>query len=376
MSERVFGREPRERATPALNPAPGSKPRSGKRAGRVQPESGRRGAGGRSIAIGAVLFLGLTVFLAGVGRPGSGADTAEPPAATSAPGVAASSLGGPARGDFSSSRQPDAQVAMLSAADINGDGVPVVCLDPGHGGPDRGFVRPGDAALSTMEEASINLANAVELASRLENHGIVVVMTRRDDSAVNVGGDDVNGDGETMTTAADAGEPVSEANRIGDLDELQARIDVCNRADADLLVSMHVNGYAERSEVRGYEAWYTGCREFGDRSEWFASLAFTALGERLAAANLSSEPRGLKNDCITDVDASDASLAHNMIVTGPELPGKIRPSQMPGAIVESLFVSNADDARILASDAGREAIVTAYEDAILAYFEDEPGTAP
>ncbi|MGI8643942.1 MAG: N-acetylmuramoyl-L-alanine amidase family protein [Thermomicrobiales bacterium] len=337
---------------------------------RVQYEAGRRGAGGRAIAIVIVLFLGLTAFMAGVGRSDSGAGTETPRAVPAAPPAQVADVVGSDAAGVSRTRAPDEQVALAGVADLNGDGVPVVCLDPGHGGQDRGFVRPGEASLPTMEEASMNLANALALASRLENHGVVVVMTRRDDSAVNANNDDINGDGQTFDTAMKDGQPVFEANKIGDLDELQARIDVCNRADADLLVSMHINGYDTRTQVRGYEAWYTGCREFGDRSERFASLAFAALGERLAAANLDSDPRGLKNDCIIDVDSSDDSLAHNMIVTGPEVPGKIDPSQMPGAIVESLFVSNIDDAHILASEVGQKAIVAAYEQAILTYFED------
>lgn len=374
MSDRVFGQGAvgqSSRRSAVSDTVPPSRS-----AGRVQPEGGRRGAGGRSVVVVALLFLGLTVLLAGLGRSSGGEGRSTVATVTLESGAGVANLAGGASAALASTREPDGQVALVAAADINGDGVPVVCLDPGHGGPDRGFIRPGDATLSTMEEANINLDNALDLASRLENHGIVVVMTRRDDSAVNVNDDDVNNDGATMESALRDGEAVAEAGRVGDLDELQARIDVCNRADADLLVSMHVNGYDGRSEARGYEAWYTGCRDFGDRSERFASLAFQALEQRLDAAGLASEPRGLKDDCVTDVDASDGSLAHNMIVTGPELPGQIRPSQMPGAIVESLFISNVDDARILASDAGREAIVTAYEQAILAYFEAGPASSP
>lgn len=343
--------------------------------GRVQPEAGRRGAGGRAIAVGALLFLGLTVFLSGVGRTGDDDAAVVVPEITATAGVAANFTGG-GSGSSGPTREPDAQVAMVSAADFNGDGVPVVCLDPGHGGRDPGFVRPGDQMLATMDEASINLANGLDLARSLERYGVVVVLTRRGDEAVTADDDDVNGDGETFQSSLDGGASVVEANRVGDLDELQARIDVCNRADADLLVSMHINGFDGRADAKGYEAWFTGCREFGKRSERFATLAFVAIGDRLAAADLASQPRGLKNDCITDVDASDESLAHNMIVTGPELPGRIRPSQMPGAIIESLFISNDDDARILASAEGREAIVAAYEQAILAYFEDDEVGAP
>jgi N-acetylmuramoyl-L-alanine amidase len=45
---------------------------------------------------------------------------------------------------------------------------------------------------------------------------------------------------------------------------------------------------------------------------------------------------------------------------------------MPGAIVEALFVSNAGDAAVLSSPEGENAIVTAYENAIVEYFEEYP----
>jgi hypothetical protein len=45
---------------------------------------------------------------------------------------------------------------------------------------------------------------------------------------------------------------------------------------------------------------------------------------------------------------------------------------MPGAIVEALFISNDGDAAVLASPEGQQAIVTAYENAIVEYFERYP----
>ena len=63
------------------------------------------------------------------------------------------------------------------------------------------------------------------------------------------------------------------------------------------------------------------------------------------------------------------SVFNHFIMTGPEVPGIIKPSKMPGAIVEALFISNDGDALVLDSPEGRNAIVTAYENAIVEYFE-------
>lgn len=114
---------------------------------------------------------------------------------------------------------------------------PIVCLDPGHGGSDRGFTRFFDDGSPHLEEAILNITYAWDLKSRLERRGYDILMTRETDVDVNADGKDVNKDG--RTAAHDP--PRSDRNKT--LDEMQARINICNAADADLLVSMHVNGF-------------------------------------------------------------------------------------------------------------------------------------
>ena len=46
---------------------------------------------------------------------------------------------------------------------------------------------------------------------------------------------------------------------------------------------------------------------------------------------------------------------------------------MPGAIVETLFLSNDQDAAFLASDEGQAAIVRAYANAVAKYFDKLTG---
>lgn len=243
---------------------------------------------------------------------------------------------------------------------------PVVCLDPGHGGPDRGFLRFFDG-VPQMEEATLVLEHAWDLEARLRHRGYEVVMTRNTDAAVNIDGADVNGDG--RTAAHDA--PRSQRNQT--LDEIQARINICNEADADLLVSMHVNGYST-GNPRGYETWFTRERPFGDRNAAFATLAYQHLKEQFARIGYvlpKEEERGVLPDSTADVQKEQPVFEH-FIITGPEIPGIIVPSKMPGAIVEALFVSNDGDASVLATAEGRSAIVTAYENAIVEYFEWYP----
>jgi N-acetylmuramoyl-L-alanine amidase len=247
---------------------------------------------------------------------------------------------------------------------------PVVCLDPGHGGDDRGFTQVLTNDVPGMEEATLVLEHAWDLEARLLHRGYEVIMTRETDAAVNVEGKDVNGDG--RTAAHDA--PRSERNK--NLDELQARINICNTAKADLLVSMHVNGYSN-DNVRGYETWYTRERPFGDRNAVFATLAYAHLKEQLGYLGYdlpAEDERGVMPDTTADVQ-KEHSLFRHFIMTGPEVPGVVTPSAMPGAIVEALFVSNDGDAALLSTPEGRNAIVTAYENAIVEYFERYPPDA-
>src|SRR5829696_6447956 len=244
---------------------------------------------------------------------------------------------------------------------------PIVCLDPGHGGADRGFTSFDANGVLTMEEEPLDLEQAWELKARLEQHSYRVVMTRETDAAVNIDGKDVNGDG--RTAAHDR--PRSERNK--DLDELQARINVCNAAQADLLVSIHVNGYSD-STPRGFETWFTRERPFGDRNAAFATLAYAHLKEQLRKIGYvlpAEDERGVLPDTTADVQREYPLFKH-FIMTGPEVPGVVTPSAMPGAIVEALFISNNGDAAVLASPEGQQAIVTAYENAIAEYFERYP----
>lgn len=244
---------------------------------------------------------------------------------------------------------------------------PIICLDPGHGGPDRGFIRYAPDSRPLLEEEPLVLAQAWALKSRLEQYSYRVVMTRKTDTAVNSVGADVNGDG--RTAAHDP--PRSDRNET--IDELQTRINICNDAGADLLMSMHLNGYSTATP-RGYETWFTRERPFGERNAAIATLAYAHLKEQLGAIGYRlsvDEERGILPDTTADVQKEHEVFEH-FIVTGPAVPGVVMPSAMPGVIVEALFLSNDGDAQVLATDAGEAAIVTAYENAIVEYFERYP----
>ena len=229
------------------------------------------------------------------------------------------------------------------------DGRNIVCLDPGHGGEDLGNVRVEDGEI-VLQEKDLVLEHSTMLAERLREQGFEVVLTRETDTEVNPANEDVNGDGEVANPDGPA--------RTTQLDDLQARVNICNLASADLLVSVHYNG-AENEFLAGYEVWFNGDRPFSGRNEAFATLIHEALGDAYAEAGYDVNDRGIGRE--------------DHVVTGPERPGELIPSEMPGAVVEGLFLSNADDARFIQSDAAAETIVGAYEEAITRYFDVYPG---
>ncbi len=349
--------------SPQASVAKGRSVRPVPRMPKSRPESQVRSKG--ITLAGTMLILGLTVLAFAGGRlfgrveePSTGTEV-EPPAQTvPAPELAAAAP----------VLEPILETPVaIPAAFVR---APIVCLDPGHGGEDRGFARFFDSSVPAMEEAMLVLEHAWDLEARLQARGYDVVMTRETDTAVNLEGRDVNGDG--RTAAHDA----PRSNRNKNLDELQARINLCNAAGADLLVSMHVNGYSTGGP-RGFETWFTRERQFGDRNAVFATLAYAHLKEQLAKVGYvlpAEDERGVLPDTTADVQM-EHSLFRHFIMTGPEVPGVVTASKMPGAIVEALFVSNDGDAAVLSAPEGRNAIVTAYENAIIEYFERYPPEA-
>ncbi|HYI25603.1 MAG TPA: N-acetylmuramoyl-L-alanine amidase, partial [Thermomicrobiales bacterium] len=251
-----------------------------------------------------------------------------------------------------------------------GDGQPVVCIDAGHGGWDMGWVRTdqGDApyAPPVVTEAEMNLGMAWKLKSALEAEGIYVVMTRSGGAAVNAFDQDIDGNGETRGS--------SDNPRYGERDEFQARINICNDAGADILISMHLNGVQDRN-ARGYEVIYTAEREFGAQNAELATLLYRELDAALRDTEMAGLGRSAVSDTDIESDRSEFGAGDHYVMTGPALnsPDIVTvPSAMPGAIVESAFLSNDADSAWIVQPANQQIVVDAYVRGILDYFERYP----
>jgi N-acetylmuramoyl-L-alanine amidase len=93
----------------------------------------------------------------------------------------------------------------------------IVVIDPGHGGKDSGA--PG---LGGLLEKDVILPIGKRIAAILEQNGVQAVMTRDADFFV----------------------------------ELQGRVDIANRVNANLFVSIHANAVDNRPDVNGLEVYY------------------------------------------------------------------------------------------------------------------------
>jgi N-acetylmuramoyl-L-alanine amidase len=310
------------------------------------------------VARGAIILLisvGIAVLIVGA-RLGSQRLATPPPTATPAPTAtplptptATPPLPTPTPRPAPPTPTP-ASVPVAGVDDLYAqDGRNIVCIDPGHGGEDLGNVLVENGRI-VLQEKDIVLEHSLLLAERLRDEGYEVVLTRETDTEVNPSNEDVNGDGEVAPEGGPA--------RTDQLDDLQARVNICNLAAADLLVSIHYNG-AENKFLSGYEVWFNDERPFSGRSEAFATFMHEALAQAYTNAGYDAVDRGIGIE--------------DHVVTGPERPGELVPSEMPGAVIEGLFLSNEEDAAFIESEIADETIVGAYEQAITHYFSVYPG---
>jgi N-acetylmuramoyl-L-alanine amidase len=326
---------------------------------------GRGGGQNRLLIFGLVLFvlMGFIAINPGDVIPGIGDDTDPTPTEQS--------MIVPTAMSTQTGVQPEATTADAQPDAPSGSRGEIVCIDAGHGGWDTGFTREANERAPALEEADINLAMSYMLKEKLEAEGFTVVLTRPSAAAVNIWNEDINGDGRV---ASDVQRGSSDQN--GDRDELQARINICNEAQADILISLHINGFTEES-ARGYEVIYTRERPFGQQSADLAFDIYDSMTSAFEEVGFVANPRGAIADSdMGDTQFHEGRVEDHYVMTGPAVNApdfSIVPSEMPAVIVEAGFISNDADAAFLADPANQQVIVDAYVAGIIEYFDKYPG---
>jgi N-acetylmuramoyl-L-alanine amidase len=223
-------------------------------------------------------------------------------------------------------------------------GPPTVVIDAGHGGPEVG------AAANGLVEKQSNLDLALRVQRLLEEREVRVVLTRSEDKR-------------RVPDALGSGFGITRA-------DLQSRIDLANRENGDLLVSLHSNGSSDPGQS-GVEVWFDPNRTFAADNERLARLLLEGTLASLDAYGYTATDRGIKDDTCFRFRFN---RCFPLFLLGPaRMATATRPasraSEMPGALIESLFITNAADAAVLNDDAGRDAIARGIADAIHAFLE-------
>ncbi len=162
-------------------------------------------------------------------------------------------------------------------------------LDPGHGGGD-----PGAIGVGGLREKDVNLDIARRVQQILNDRGINAVIARADDREI----------------------------------DLQPRVDVAERANADVFVSIHANSISlSRPDVNGLETYYysSGLR-----------LAQTIHNSLLQRTNL--DDRGVRRArfYVLVNTSMPAVLVETGFVTGSEDAARFRDPQAVGGIAEGI----------------------------------------
>jgi N-acetylmuramoyl-L-alanine amidase len=180
----------------------------------------------------------------------------------------------------------------------------IVCIDPGHGGPDPGAVSP-----SGIQEKEITLTVAKRVAEYLRRADVQVVLTRDTDKELVLGNDDAA--------------------------ELRARAQVANNAKADFFLSIHCNA-ASTSDAEGFELYhYPGSTK--------GAMLATKIAGAYAVAS------GLKRRKVASANFQ-----------------VLRDTAMPAALIELGFLTNKADCALLREPAFLDKIALGIAFGILA----------
>ncbi|MBT9173796.1 MAG: Germination-specific N-acetylmuramoyl-L-alanine amidase [Syntrophomonadaceae bacterium] len=201
----------------------------------------------------------------------------------------------------------DNQPAVQTGLPLSGRGI---VIDPGHGGYDPGVFR------RSLTEKNLNLAISLVLRDYLQGGGARVIMTRETDRDL------------LVLPAAGPRKRLDMKNRLA----------IIRAANPDLLVSIHVN--ASPSPL------WSGAQVFHKRN--------CAHGHKLALLIQEELKRVLQN---TNRPAQEGDFF------------LLNEAGVPAALVEAGFISNPEEARLLADERYRSRLAWAVYLGIIRYFD-------
>lgn len=219
-----------------------------------------------------------------------------------------------------------------------------IVIDPGHGGKD-----PGAIGRTGLREKDVNLDVAKRLAKILKSQGVEVVLTRSSDIFVS----------------------------------LARRVDIANKSNADLFISIHSNANRARS-LNGFEIYYISPR-VGDSNRALTSAKSTPLGYSEQSALLKSNIniKAVVWDMIHTYNRAESIELANSICknVGRDLNTKIlgvkdarfyvlKGVDYPSILIEIGFLSNRQEERQLRNSFYRQQIAESISQGIIGYARE------
>ncbi len=190
-----------------------------------------------------------------------------------------------------------------------------VVIDAGHGGKDRGAAGHG------LVEKNLTLDVATRLADRLSRRGLQVVMSREDDTYMSL----------------------AERVRVGADQRLPS-----------LFLSLHFN-YASHSAASGLETYYFDLNE---------EIPADLLGEFAADESAITESKRLaamiQAALVRHTGAIDRGVKNRGFFV-------LRHARLPAVLIEGGFVTNRDEAALIAQPAYRQRLAEAIEEGLMEY---------
>ncbi|HXX88658.1 MAG TPA: N-acetylmuramoyl-L-alanine amidase [Acidimicrobiales bacterium] len=248
--------------------------------------------------------------------------------------------------------------ACVALAPTAGDRHRTVFLDAGHGGIDPGAVGTTTQG-ATVDEADATLPVELDAATLLRAQGFRVVVSRTGNSSV------------TRLGAADLSGGVLSLQ--GAHDDVVARALCADLARADALVGIYFDSGASQADA-GSLATYDTVRPFAAANEQLANLlqqdvlaTMNAQGWAIPDAGVlpdSQEGSLVQSSSDSPLAAAAARYGH-LLLLGPAMAGYFStPSEMPGAVIEPLFVTDPFEASIAASSTGQQVIAEGIATAV------------
>jgi N-acetylmuramoyl-L-alanine amidase len=220
---------------------------------------------------------------------------------------------------------PDELPSMPGSSDKSGQGLPMVILDPGHGGADGG----GKGRGLLEKDLTLDVAQRTERLLKLA--GFPTVLTRYEDKYV----------------------------------ALKERARIANQYDDALFISIHFNKDSA-SQSYGIETFYAK-QKLAVKEEWTWVGFFneperpSETGEHLAGA----------------IQASVATRteARNRGIRGRDL-YVVRHVRCPAVLIEGGFMSNAFDSQLLKNGDYRERLAMGIAEGVMSYQKSRSRPAP